>query len=592
MRIKLPFRVLAALFGLGLSISGYGQYTYNWNPEAESVYGDPLEINTASKVIVSIGPSSLPPGTFNLNDVGFRKNEGLWYQGIAAYSPGSEWPYDVKCNTKNFIADTDTIYLEMRIRETGGDYIYADIWYLYSSPMVEIENVLGVAYHPGDPVVLPHLGTSFLVDIRGWAKHGPESQSGGGEEFGDARIGKLEFANNPQFDNFYTRTTAPGYTVNFSLNIFEYYTLENEGLAYGHNTLYFRTTGEGSFEKSPVVELPFFVFDFQVPEEQYCKYDTFIALKGLPAGGRFTVACIVDSTMMFNPFLAEGAGTTEISYEYNYMGENYSISKTVGLFDIPDFTISGNRQVCGYEHGTVYSVISNDPSIHTTWEVAENSYINSRVLSDQSLFIDWGLSGNSWVKAMVENNNACVSEKKYLIYIKQRQAPQDSAYMILNDRMLICSDTNVNYYYWYHANNNQLLGITHDKNFYYIGFQPAQTDSFYVETAYDTLGCVTHSHFSASEGTLKLNTSFEEALSIFPNPTEGEIKFNIPAHPDSDILLRIYDNNGNLVHYEQHPPSLTNLSWETDLGKFNQGIYLVSIYSNSFNLSKKVILAK
>ena len=99
-----------------------------------------------------------------------------------------------------------------------------------------------------------------------------------------------------------------------------------------------------------------------------------------------------------------------------------------------------------------------------------------------------------------------------------------------------------------------------------------------------TWGMNTPSYFAMDnfDGTVAgVETNNKNQLSIFPNPTNGEL--NIRVNQNSTVSL--YDMNGRLIKSTYLNSSLLN--W--DISEFKNGIYLLTIESNGNITSQKVI---
>ena len=79
-----------------------------------------------------------------------------------------------------------------------------------------------------------------------------------------------------------------------------------------------------------------------------------------------------------------------------------------------------------------------------------------------------------------------------------------------------------------------------------------------------------------------------EELTLYPNPSSGEITLQIPydeMNPTSQIL--IYDATGQLVADETKSNSS---DVKMDLGVFNNGIYFIRVITGNVTAEKKIII--
>lgn len=582
MRNKLLLKIVLSILFFGAFAQVNAQYSFYWQPEAGSVFGDPDLINFETG-FVSIG-NDLPAGVFDLNDVWFQYNDGIWYEAIMIYN-SSYQNYQITAGTHNYYASFDTNKIVLRVKELStGEYLYNSALYFYARPQLSISKVQEESFNPNEPFVLDE-NEDFTINLISWALDFPKTQK---EFYGDARIKALEFSLLPDFSTSNIVSVDPAEWVEFNINLFDYYSM-NQELHYGHNTLYFRSVGEGANDKSDVEEFSFFVFDFLFPQNAFCAYDTLIPLIGLPIGGTFSGDCMIGETMMFNPSLSTG-NSTLVTYTYVLDGISFQKSHRIDLYQLPDYTVTGPFQVCGFEHGAIYSIDGN-PGLSVSWGINEDATLGHQILANGDLFVDWNQRGTGSIVADVVSEEGCKLAKRQLVDIGVNLAPRDSANLILNDRMLICSDTTVSYYYWYNATSNALIGKTL-VNYFSLNFQPVVTDKFFVMTAYDTLGCMTHSRFSNAENVLK-NLSMKDNMDLLitPNPSSGLFNCTLPPS-SSELFMDVKAISGVEIFNSRFEASTGFRNVSIDLTGFEPGVYLVTLRSKEVFQYKKVILAK
>jgi hypothetical protein len=91
-----------------------------------------------------------------------------------------------------------------------------------------------------------------------------------------------------------------------------------------------------------------------------------------------------------------------------------------------------------------------------------------------------------------------------------------------------------------------------------------------------------------SEVTNVSSTAFNEALSIYPNPSTGKIRiaFQNNLTPDRVVLS---DLSGKIK--DEFLPTLTRSNtFEIDGSGFSKGIYFVNVYTNGNVVSGKIII--
>lgn len=87
--------------------------------------------------------------------------------------------------------------------------------------------------------------------------------------------------------------------------------------------------------------------------------------------------------------------------------------------------------------------------------------------------------------------------------------------------------------------------------------------------------------------TLSANDFANEQVSIYPNPTNGVVKINIPNY-FSDLNIKVYDLNGREI-LKQNVPNF-NLESSIDLSGKASGFYVLKIEGENLNFSKKIML--
>lgn len=82
------------------------------------------------------------------------------------------------------------------------------------------------------------------------------------------------------------------------------------------------------------------------------------------------------------------------------------------------------------------------------------------------------------------------------------------------------------------------------------------------------------------------NNPKENNISVFPNPSNGDINIDFYVEPDKTSILLIYDLNGKLIH-EVTELSKSNL---INVSQWPKGIYTIQIQSNNQFINKKLTI--
>ena len=92
------------------------------------------------------------------------------------------------------------------------------------------------------------------------------------------------------------------------------------------------------------------------------------------------------------------------------------------------------------------------------------------------------------------------------------------------------------------------------------------------------------------ENVLAVNDEFlEQNITIYPNPTTGEIFIDIGNNPDSKFTITIATLTGQTI-YSKKINFSSNISKRLDLSRYEDGIYYLSLFNVNQNLIKKIIL--
>ena len=90
---------------------------------------------------------------------------------------------------------------------------------------------------------------------------------------------------------------------------------------------------------------------------------------------------------------------------------------------------------------------------------------------------------------------------------------------------------------------------------------------------------------STTLGTTDFNS--EKAISVFPNPTNGELNIKIKDY-SGKVNYTVYDVNGRAV-FKDNDSNFTTQK-QLNLGQLTKGIYIVQITTDTLNVSERIIL--
>jgi hypothetical protein len=79
-------------------------------------------------------------------------------------------------------------------------------------------------------------------------------------------------------------------------------------------------------------------------------------------------------------------------------------------------------------------------------------------------------------------------------------------------------------------------------------------------------------------------------LNVYPNPTEDVFHINLNVFNDGPVNYKVFDLQGRLV-FADETEGYSDLNYELNLGKINNGIYILEV-STQENIYKRNIIKK
>ena len=79
-------------------------------------------------------------------------------------------------------------------------------------------------------------------------------------------------------------------------------------------------------------------------------------------------------------------------------------------------------------------------------------------------------------------------------------------------------------------------------------------------------------------------------INIFPNPSDGNIRIDLPSIPAGDIYIRIYNLTGKEILSEKYAHTGLETTIEKDLTALDPGLYFIKIESSLRSMVKKIYL--
>ena len=175
--------------------------------------------------------------------------------------------------------------------------------------------------------------------------------------------------------------------------------------------------------------------------------------------------------------------------------------------------------------------------------------------------------------------NGCDSAITLNLTVNQKQVPVVT--LTGNDTL---STTAFAAYQWL-LNNQQVSGATSSS---YVATQNGN----YNVAVVDTNGCSDTSVITAVLNVSVNQLAKDVAVQLFPNPTAGQLNVQVSGISGNQLSMRVYDAYGKLVYTAEQIVINGQSNSNLQLQQFASGIYMVQLFSNDLNISRRVEVIK
>ncbi len=258
-------------------------------------------------------------------------------------------------------------------------------------------------------------------------------------------------------------------------------------------------------------------------------------------------------------------GSCNIDYSYMEYCEINVLPEAAG-------TISGPTTICKVANDISYSVSPITGATSYLWTLPTGASGTSITNTISVSFGTDAISGDIKVKGHNTYGYGIESEISVIV-----NATPQTPVITLNDGVLYSNALNGNQWYF---NDNPIIDATNDS------YTPTEDGDYYTIVTIN--GCSSSKsniiNFMATD--IEENTINYQIMTI-PNPTSDFVTIILSKELDSDYKVEIYTNTGRLLQRINNEKGTTN--FELDLRGYPPGIYIVSFYTTTCFLQKKVI---
>ena len=272
------------------------------------------------------------------------------------------------------------------------------------------------------------------------------------------------------------------------------------------------------------------------------------------------------------------AGDTLILTSSGFSGNSWNTGDTTSTILVSD---TGTYVLQVFELGCLSS--PDTVKIEFIYPYAEISLNGDSIFcnNDSTILVSSFSDGNLWSTGETTNSIIVTTEGNYSLEVTQEGCTSlpDSTFITVigppqpvitfnNDTLQTISD---DYQYYWFYNNNLIAGAT--GNTYY----PTQNGNYTVIVV-DINGCQANSDPFTLTGLGIEGSKIQNTVSVFPNPTKGQLQIEFSQPFNNKYFLAVYDVLGSCIKTEEiiYPKTFLNLT------SISSGIYFMKVFTPDY----------
>jgi hypothetical protein len=227
--------------------------------------------------------------------------------------------------------------------------------------------------------------------------------------------------------------------------------------------------------------------------------------------------------------------------------------------------ITGDNTVCPGSQGIVYTVPSVSDRSYD-WTATGGQVQHGK--STASAGVSWGLTSGLGGVAVTETvvSTGCSTTSTKPVTISGAPAPEKPSIRVKGAIRILVSSVNASAYQWYRDN----VPIPEASKKFFVARQ--NHGSYAVEIG--TGSCKTLSDLLPLSASAK-GLEVEPLATVFPNPSRGQVSYEIAVEVEGLMLIRVLDGNGRQVYTKKVNKPEFYHSEQLSIPNLQPGVYSI-----------------